>query len=195
MYAKLCCVPDLNVLDGVDDVPWRDLRHAYGAAHDLPALLRALGSGSGEADEALEALFASICHQGTVYSATPHAVPFLARNAAAGDLGTLVLGLLGCIAESEDEYGLEVPGSARAAVAGQIGVLAPLLSDPDDEVRATAVWALTQCRAPGRVVPLLRECWDAERQPPVRATVLKGLSVLDPGDGGCHRSRCPGPSR
>jgi hypothetical protein len=50
---------------GVDDVPWRDLRHAYGTAHDVPALLRALGSASGEADEALGALFGSICHQGT----------------------------------------------------------------------------------------------------------------------------------
>jgi hypothetical protein len=40
---------------------------------------------------------------------------------------------------------------------------------------------LAQCRAPDRLVPLLRERWDAERQPAVRAAVLKGLSVLDPG--------------
>ena len=170
-----------DVLDGVDDVPWGDLRHAYGGAGDVPALLRALGSGRGEAEEAVQGLFGSLCHQGTVYSATPYAVPFLARIAAAGDHGSLVLELLGCIAASEDECGLTVPGSARAAVTGQIGVLAPLLSDPDDGVRAATVWALAQCRAPGLLVPLLRERWDAERQPAVRAAVLNGLSVLDPG--------------
>jgi HEAT repeat protein len=179
--GKLRCVAGRDVLDGVGDVPWGDLRHAYGAAGDVPALLRALGSGRGEAEEAVEGLFGSLCHQGTVYSVTPYAVLFLARIAAAGDLGSLVLGLLGCIAASEDECGLEVPGSARAAVTGQIGVLAPLLSDPDDEVRAAAVWALAQCGVPDRLVPLLRGRWDGEGQPAVRAAVLKGLSVLDPG--------------
>jgi hypothetical protein len=109
--GKLRCVARLDVLDGVDDVPWGDLRHAYGAAGDVPALLRALGSGRGEAEEAVDGLFGSLCHQGTVYSATPYAVLFLARIAAAGDLGSLVLGWLGCIAASEDECGLEVPGS------------------------------------------------------------------------------------
>ena len=137
-------------------------------------------SASDEAGEAFDTLCGSICHQGSVYSATPYAVPFLARIAAAGIRTVAVLGLLGWIAGSADERGLEVPGAARAAVAGQIGVLAPLLGDPDAEVRATTVWALTQCRAPGRLVPLLRQRWDAEPDLTVKATVLKALSVLDP---------------
>ena len=56
-----------------------------------------------------------------------------------------------------------------------------VMADPDAEVRATTVWALTQCRAPDRLVPLLRERWDAETRPTVQAAVLKALSVLDPG--------------
>jgi len=173
-------VPDLDVLDGVDDIPWPDLRHAYGAAGDVPALLRALVLESGEAGEAFDTLWGSICHQGSVYSATPYAVPFLARIAAAGIHTVMVLGMLGWIADSDDERGLEVPGAARAAVASQIAVLAPLLADRDAEVRAMTVWALTQCQAPDRLVPLLRQRWNAETHPTVKATVLKALSVLDP---------------
>jgi HEAT repeat len=142
-------VAEPDVLDGVDDIPWPDLSHAYGAAGDVPALLRALTSASEEAGEAFDTLCGSICHQGSVYSATRYAVPFLAKIAVAGIRTVAVLGSLGGIAGSDDERGLEVPGAARAAVAGQIGVLAPLLADPDAEVRATAVWALTQCQAPG----------------------------------------------
>lgn len=168
-----------DMLAGVDDVPWQDLRHAYGPADDVPALLRALALGSGEADDPLETLCGSICHQGSVYSATPYAVSFLARIAAAGIRAVAVLGLLGWIADSDDECGLDVPGAARAAVAGQIDVLAPLLADPDAEVRVTTVWALTQCRAPDLLVPLLRPRWDAETRDTVKAAVLKALSVLD----------------
>jgi len=174
-------VPELSLLDGVDDIRWLELRHAYGGAGDVPALLRALAFEPGGAGEAFDTLCSSICHQGSVYSATPYVVPFLARIAAAGIRTVMVLGLLGWIADSDDARGLEVPGAARAAVAGQIGVLAPLLADPDAEVRATAVWALTQCQAADRLVPLLRERWDAETRPTVQATVLKALSVLDPG--------------
>lgn len=167
------------MLAGVDDIPWHDLRHAYGPADDVPVLLRALALRSGEAGDALDALYGSICHQGSVYSATPYAVPFLARIAAR--IRALpVLGLLGWIADSDDECGLEAPGAARAAVAGQIDVLAPLLADPDAEVRAMTVWALTQCRAPRRLVPLLRQRWDAETHDTVKAAVLKALSVLNP---------------
>lgn len=173
-------VREPDMLAGVDNIPWQDLRHAYGPADNVPALLRALALGSDEADDPLDPLCGSICHQGSVYSATPYAVPFLARSAAAGIRVVSVLGLLGWIANSDDECGLEVPGAARAAVAGKIDVLAPLLADPDAEVRLTTVWALTQCRAPGLLVPLLGPRWDAETHDTVKAAVLKALSVLDP---------------
>ena len=67
-------------LAGLDDVPWGDFTHAYGPADDVPGLLRELASGSPErAEGALDALFGNVWHQGTVYPATPHAVPFLLR--------------------------------------------------------------------------------------------------------------------
>lgn len=166
----------LGALDGVDDIPWADLGHAYGSADDVPEMLRALLSG--DADEALGGLFSSLCHQGSVYPASVYAVPFLARIAAAGIGAAGVLVLLGFIAKSTDERALEVPGSARVAVAAQVDVLVPLLGNPDAEVRALTAWALAEGRSPDRLVPALRAHWDAETSLVVRATVLRALSVL-----------------
>ena len=178
----------LGALDGVDDIPWAGLEHAYGSADDVPGLLRALLSGDADdadgedgedgEDGALDGLFGSLCHQGSVYPASVYAVPFLARIAAAGIGAAGVLVLLGFIAKSTDERALEVPGSARTAVAAQVDVLIPLLSDPDAEVRALTAWALAAGRSPDRLVPALRAHWDAETSPVVRATFLRALSVL-----------------
>lgn len=66
------------MLDGLDAVDWQSLTHAYGPATDVPGLLRALLSPDQEVrEEAVFALFAGICHQGTVYPASAAAVPFL----------------------------------------------------------------------------------------------------------------------
>ena len=97
-------VHDDGVLDGLADVPWADLTHAYGPAEDVPGLLRAAASGDAKASrDAVHELFGNIWHQRTVYRATPYAVPFLARMAAAGIAAAGVLSLLGCIAESTDD--------------------------------------------------------------------------------------------
>lgn len=67
-----------DILIGIDEVPWQDLRHAYGAADDIPPLLRAIFSDiQKHGDFALHILFGSIWHQGTVYQATQFATPFL----------------------------------------------------------------------------------------------------------------------
>ncbi|MEV8432962.1 hypothetical protein [Streptomyces chartreusis] len=129
-----------DVLAGLDDRPWGDVEHAYGSAEDVPAVLRALADDDPEtAGAALNELYGNIWHQGTVYTATVEAVPFLARLAAAGYRSADVLVLLGSIAESEDEYG--VPrGACRAAVAAQMPVVLPLLDAGDAQVRQGAAW-------------------------------------------------------
>ena len=136
-------IRDEGVLEGLDGIPWADLRHAYGPAQDVPGLLRAIASGDHETvTSAVGELHGNIWHQGTVYEATLRAVPFLARMAAAGVAPADLLYLLGFIAESRDDAHLTVPGSARAAVAAQAGLLAPLLRSPDGQVRMAAAWAL-----------------------------------------------------
>ena len=66
------------MLDGLDDIDWSSLEHAFGPADDVPELLRGLISPEKDVrDDALGELFGNVWHQGTVYSATPHVVPFL----------------------------------------------------------------------------------------------------------------------
>lgn len=75
------------LLDGLDDIAWNSLVHAYGAAGDVPELLRALLADDDEKRRnAQEELFGNIWHQGTVYEATAYAVPFLRELLARPDL-------------------------------------------------------------------------------------------------------------
>ncbi len=72
------------MLDGLDDIDWETLIHAYGPASDIPDDLRALLSPDEKtATNALWRLFGNIHHQGTVYMATPPAIPFLTESALA----------------------------------------------------------------------------------------------------------------
>lgn len=89
------------VLDGLDKIPWRQLQHAYGAAEDVPDLLRALAGSEQESEDALGELFATIWHQGTVYEASSYAVPFLVELAVSPEVKRRgeILSLIGSLAE------------------------------------------------------------------------------------------------
>lgn len=65
------------MLETLDSVPWETLGHAYGPATDVPDLIRQLTSNDLEDRKAaLWHLHGNIWHQGTVYEATAHTVPF-----------------------------------------------------------------------------------------------------------------------
>ncbi|MFJ9719419.1 hypothetical protein ACIRPQ_26400 [Streptomyces sp. NPDC101213] len=170
-------------LAGLDDRPWAQLDHAYGSAEDLPALLRSLaGDDHDAADGALDELYGSILHQGTVYPATVEAVPFLARLAAAGHRGADLLGLLGGIAESTDEYGV-APGACRAAVVRQLPSVLALTGAGEAPVRQAAVWAAGHTGASAEAWPVLRRLWEEESDEVVRAELVTALVRLDPARG------------
>lgn len=167
-----------GVLAGLAGIPWGDLSHAYGPAGDVPGLLRAIASVDAKAaDDAVQELFGNIWHQRTVYQATPYAVPFLARMAAAGIRAGDLVQLLGCIAESTDDA---TGGRARAAVAAQASLLIPLLHDPAPGIRAGTAWTLAQCQAGDEAFTAVQAQWGAEEKPVVRATLLKAMSELAP---------------
>ncbi len=90
------------MFDGLDDIDWAALTHAYGSAADVPGLLRARASNDpAVAEEADGEFFGNIWHQGTVYEATAYAVPYLVellRNEQTHDRFSLVV-LLAFIAK------------------------------------------------------------------------------------------------
>jgi len=71
------------MLETLNQIPWKKLTHAYGKAGDTPRHLRSLASGlKWKRARALDALWFSIIHQGSVYEAAAYAVPFLVELAS-----------------------------------------------------------------------------------------------------------------
>jgi HEAT repeat protein len=121
------------VLEGLDEVAWGRLQHAYGPARDVPDQLRALRSPDpGQRERALWSLYGNIFHQGTRYEATAHAVPFLLELLA--DPATPdrhdVLGLLTSIAIGYD------------AVRAGVRLFATVATDADPALRTAAGYAM-----------------------------------------------------
>src|ERR1700759_1430456 len=70
----------------LDDPNWRELRHAYGSAADIPDLLRAVARSTApkrdHEDEPWFSIWSSLCHQGDVYTASYAAVPHIVEIAS-----------------------------------------------------------------------------------------------------------------
>ncbi|KAG5795735.1 hypothetical protein H9Q69_005204 [Fusarium xylarioides] len=65
-------------LTGIDSIDWPHLSHAYGPADDVPHILRELQSTNPDVYKtALDSCWSTIYHQGTRYSASVAAIPFL----------------------------------------------------------------------------------------------------------------------
>ena len=60
-----------QVLEGLDEVPWDALHHAYGTAEDVPDILRRLVAPHESAEEAVGELFGNIWHQGSLSRRPP----------------------------------------------------------------------------------------------------------------------------
>ncbi|MET7422000.1 HEAT repeat domain-containing protein [Dactylosporangium sp. NPDC005555] len=129
------------MLDGLDDVDWASLEHAYGPAADVPGHLRGLLDGdAGHRRRALSGLYGGICHQGTRYEASAPAVPFLLellQDPATPDRAAIA-GLVASVAVGLHESWL--PGGFpiaefRAAAVGGADLLraAPPPSDEDED--------------------------------------------------------------
>lgn len=100
---------------------WSQLSHAYGSAEDIPALLDQLASepSPGRWND----LWSALCHQGSVYSASFAALPWLADAAGSDDREQAVsaLNLAGAILAGSDQ--LHGAGDVRAQHAAEVQTL------------------------------------------------------------------------
>ncbi|WP_354637634.1 hypothetical protein [Kitasatospora camelliae] len=194
-------------LDGLDEIAWAELGHAYGPASDVPGLLRALTSADpAERERALDALYGGVHHQGDVYDSTLACLPFLcalASDPAVPDRDRL-LDLLDSIATTA-EWAVEyADGSipdpqatiaacteedeellvAHALLAGRqlaerLPGLTPLLADPLPEVRGTAAGLLARRYPdPAGALRLLTDRASAERDTGVRQALAGSAGAV-----------------
>ncbi|MEU4215005.1 hypothetical protein AB0F10_06545, partial [Actinoplanes sp. NPDC026623] len=170
-------------LAGVDEVAWDLLSHAYGAATDVPDLLRALTDPDPAVREnALDAMYGAVHHQGDVYDSTVAVIPFLLRLVADRRRPgrAAVVELLAGIGGAGDTG----PPTAEGARAGEaVGAAYPLwlelLSDHVPAVRAATCFALLACRdrATGAAAAL-RQRFEAEGDARTRTAIVGAVAEL-----------------
>lgn len=131
-------------------VDWNLLRHAYGDAGDLPALLRGIESFPAESDwhsEPWFSLWSALYHQGDIYSASIAAVPQIVSTLSqAPNKATLSFYLLpASIAIADNANPIAVPEAIREsftkALAVLGGIAAASLPSVADEDLAKAMQA------------------------------------------------------
>ena len=157
----------------LDNVPWHRLHHAYGPATDVPQLLRDIASRKPKVrEEAWDRLNGNLWHQGTVYEAAAHAVPFLIELSQAPNVPErhVVLIYLGVLASGKSyldvhqhmslfeeerkrpdftdrlEEELGWVRAAREAVRAGAPDYARLFADPAQQIRAGAAYLLGHFR-------------------------------------------------
>jgi hypothetical protein len=146
------------MLDALDNVDWPNLQHAYGPAVDVPNCLRRLLSADEDTrSEALDELHGNIWHQGTVYEATAHAVPFLVElmDSPSTPSRASIAVLLGLIARGASYHAVHDPSqtaklarelewvrAARQAVRGHLECAMRLANDHDPQLRLGVVHLL-----------------------------------------------------
>jgi hypothetical protein len=194
------------VLEGLEAVDWAALEHAYGPAEAVPRLLRQLRSADPTArEDALDQLLFTIVHQGTRYSATAPAVPFLVELATAPDThhrarlvhllayaavgydhaslpdGILTLDQLRSTTNTpgdEHVYGPWALASYRAVQAA-LPALLPLLDDDDDRLRREMAHLLAWFPSLASAsLPRLRARLPLETERNTRVTMIVAIGLL-----------------
>jgi hypothetical protein len=197
----------LQVLEGLDDVGWETLHHAYGPATDVPQLLRAIASDNAAVrSDAWHYLYGNLWHQGTVYEATAHAVPFLIELSYAPQVAErhLVLAYLGSLARGNSYWDVHQHMSlfaverntpdfkerldrelawvraAREAVRAGNHHYAALLADLEPLVRAGAAYLIGHFDEDAeRSINLIRKHLDAEeKHDTVRTACVLSVGLL-----------------
>lgn len=196
------------MLEDIDRVPWGRLHHAGGSASDVPELLRSLAAGNAAARaRAWSELWGNLWHQGTIWEATAHAVPFLLELAGEPSVPNrhFILAYLGDLATgsaSRTEKGAawmagkwpekDLAGLlARArswerdtetAVAAGLPLYRALLADPQPLLRAGAARLLGICRedAAANFVLLCEHLDRGEADEVAAAALVYAIGLLAP---------------
>ncbi|MBT2585332.1 hypothetical protein [Arthrobacter sp. ISL-95] len=151
----------LDALDELNQVDWNRLEHAYGkGVVPLAAANVSLGI-AGDVAGSLAALrddpffaigdglYSNICHQGTVYEATAHAVPFIAAVAAGNVPDGIRVPLLALLGD------ISIGGSNIARDASHAGSYGDQVDVLVTESLATSMTRLSTVRTP-RLVALIQ---------------------------------------
>jgi hypothetical protein len=193
------------VLDGLDEVPWAQMTHAYGPADEIPSLvLDLIDPDPAKRETALDGFYGAVHHQGDVYECTLAVLPFLVRLVQVVEWpgrGPVIALIASIGGEQGEDWDAPDPDSdatatdsagldgaelttcqrARLAVAAEQAVWVGLLDDQDSEVRDAATLVLTVCRNRAdadAAVAALRRRYAVEPVTSVRSQILTAIGRL-----------------
>ncbi|MGW0778826.1 HEAT repeat domain-containing protein [Streptomyces sp. NPDC002835] len=182
------------MFDGLHDIDWASMEHAYGSAEEVPALLWALCSlDTEERRKALDRFYGALHHQGSVYPPTAASLPFLFELAADGATPDrpAVVALLVNIGRESLERGFEDDGTeieyypptgcaqAVALLRERGGEFAALARDNDPDVRLAAIGGLGLFLDDAdRAAAVLRERLAAEPGIAARLRIVQAAATM-----------------
>ncbi|UXX98011.1 HEAT repeat domain-containing protein (plasmid) [Streptomyces sp. AD2-2] len=182
------------MFDGLHDIDWAPMEHAYGSAEEVPALLRALRSPDvGERSAALSRFYGAVHHQGDVYPCTAAALPFLFELVADGPAPgrAAVVALLVSIGQESLERGFADDGTeieyhpptgfgqAVTFLRERGAEFAELARDADPDVRQAAIPGIGFFLDDAdRAAAVLRERLAAEHGVATRLLIMDAAATL-----------------
>lgn len=176
------------MLEKLSEINWDQLTYAFGSASHLPDTIKDLTSNDeGIREDAIDGLYSSIWHQGTVYEATAYAVPFLVELLESPEIEDKhqIVGLLREIANGElsvNQYRsgeLDWLKAAREAVVKHYDIYLNLTVEGDEKTRSAAIKLLTTFEEKKqRTLPHLQSCLENETTLSVKAAVIFTLPLV-----------------
>jgi len=189
------------MLEQLDQIDWRQLSHAYGPATDVPEMIRGLATITPEnREQVLVEVWSSILHQGSLYTATAAAIPFLIEllNEPSVSEKNHILDLLAGAAESaldviqedlacrdgQGDEGIKRPIPSfippiLTAVEGEWSLYCRLLLDRDAAVRISATLLLrSMVNHRAEVAAALTQAIDTDQNDQSRAVSVLALGLL-----------------
>ncbi|MFD4636004.1 hypothetical protein ACFWN2_01745 [Lentzea sp. NPDC058436] len=152
---------------GLHDVDWAALEDAYDTAHETPLFIEALTSDdAGDRNFGVYGLYAATTHQGSVYTASEAAIPFLAGLVRRNN--TMALMFLARIAVGETHF-VTRPDDVRRATSEYAGAVAEFAADVE------AMWARTGDDEALRLLVLLSR--EPEELPALTSDATAGLCL------------------
>ncbi|MCD0446273.1 hypothetical protein LO763_21915 [Glycomyces sp. A-F 0318] len=175
------------MFQGLNDVRWSSLDHAYGPATTVPTMLALLRCRDPELRQrGFSDLWSKVHHQGSVYASTVAAIPFLVAIAAHPmtpdrvQTVRLVASIGVSAAERCGDSGVdEVADKAVATLRDHIEPVRGFAADADPAVREAAVPALAiVINDPGEAAAALRDRFSVEMDRWVQVALVAAMAAL-----------------
>jgi len=174
----------ITMLNGLDEINWSQLHHAYGEASDVPVLFRQLLSKDKViVDKAIYELFGNIWHQGTVYEVSATAVPFLQEILKSPEIHEQIkkslVCLLASLADGDDTIDGSYATATRTAVEKELRLLFSYLSCEVPVVRESVAGALSHYpQYAAETLPMLEKALASESDEEAKEKIVEAIETL-----------------